>query len=68
MTRRTSVVAAAVAAVAGAALVLRRRRPSVTEHVDLYYDDGEVVTLGPTAAAAVDLFRIARGALAAAAP
>jgi hypothetical protein len=57
----------AVAAAFGAALLLRRRRPQAQERVDLYYDDGEVVTLTPSGPGGDDLFRIARDALSAAA-
>ena len=65
MTRRTRAVFAAAAAV-GAVVLLRRGNPQPKEHVDLYYDDGEVVTLTPSAPGADELFRVARGALASA--
>ena len=61
MTRR-----ARVAVVAGLAVLVaaRRRRTTARERVDLYYDDGSVVTLDAGTPDADRLLHLAREALA----
>ncbi len=64
-TRRRKVLGAAVVAAAGAAL-LRARSSRVRERVDVYFDDGSMVTLKPDASEAARLLPAARELLAAA--
>jgi hypothetical protein len=59
---RPAIVALLVAA--GGAVLLRRRTISRGEHVDLYYDDGSMISLENGAPDAERLLAIARGALA----
>jgi hypothetical protein len=54
----------ALLAAAAAALLLRRRSVSRGEHVDLYYDDGSMVSLEAGSPRAEALLGLAREALA----
>ena len=60
--RSRGVLLALLAAGAGAVL-LRRRTVSRGEHVDLYYDDGSMVSLDAGSAAAERMLGVAREAL-----
>jgi hypothetical protein len=51
----------AAATVAGGAVALRRRRNAVRLRVDLYFEDGSMLTLDPAAPEANALFATARG-------
>ncbi len=59
---------ALVAGVAAAAAVWRRRTGSRREHVDLYFDDGSMVSLDPGSDEAAPLLSLAHEVLAAARP
>jgi hypothetical protein len=54
----------ALLAGAAAALLLRRRSVSRGEHVDLYYDDGSMVSLEAGSPRAEEMLGLARDALA----
>jgi hypothetical protein len=60
--RGRGVLLALLAAGAGAVL-LRRRTVSRGEHVDLYYDDGSMVSLDAGSSAAERMLAVAREAL-----
>jgi hypothetical protein len=63
--RRRSLLGAALGA-AGAVALLRRRTAERREHVDLYYDDGSMLSLERGAPDAAPLLQLARDALRAA--
>jgi hypothetical protein len=57
-------VVLALAGAGAAALLLRRRSVSRGEHVDVYYDDGSMVSLEAGSPRAEELLAVARDALA----
>ena len=56
-------VLALIGVIGGALLYVTRRRRSTSERVHLYYDDGSMVTLEPSAPQAERLLALARAAL-----
>jgi hypothetical protein len=69
MARRSVWTALALAVASGVgSVVLRRRRSRTSERVDLYFDDGSMLSLGDGAAEAQRLLPLAQDALALAGP
>jgi hypothetical protein len=61
---RSRAVVVALLAVGAAALLLRRRSVSRGDHVDVYFEDGSMVSLEAGAPRAEELLAVARKALA----
>lgn len=64
--RRTLASLAVFGAVLGGLAFLQRRRGEGREHIDLYFDDGSMVSLSPASSHAQRLMPLARRVLASA--